>query len=439
MQVTQRTRGGAITFLVTLLFIAAAAPSTAHEPAGQRPLNPSHFNGDGTAGPHGPDADGNSNEAQILGDTFDGNTTYLLRSIASPDTLYYEWYLPCPGTSNPFPGGGTQCGPPVARDDTPTLTSAPGGIQQVAAFTAPLDIQPPMEGNIAVQGVACIEGPPSTGAHCRRGTIDPLHVDDASTSEHAATTSGEFLQPAHGATVLNSGFSAVVYASQSDVGRMFFCLDVGTNPATDENASPMTGCDTGSAFDPTPNDSAACGGVPAGVDCWEATLDPPDDTEFSLAAVEQDDPSGFVSSGSGDCEGDSLVGGDGNDAGDDCQLDKLYLTSLTTIPTTPAPQPVFCPGFQNDGRNQVVGTQDGDELLGTKGADVMCGLGGNDVIRSKGGKDILLGAAGRDRLSGGPKNDLLKGGPKADRLRGGPGRDRCRGGGGRDSESSCER
>jgi hypothetical protein len=435
MQVTQRTRGGAITFLVTLLFIAVAAPSTAHEPAGQRPLNPSHFNGDGTtAGGHGPDASGNSNEAQIAGDTFDGNNTYLLRSIASPDTLYFEWYLPCPGTSNPFQG---QCGPADATDNTPTLSSAPPGIPQVAAFTATLDIS--MDGSISVQAVACIEGPPSRAAHCRRGTIEPVHLDDSSTTEHAATTSGEFIQPAHGATVLNSGFNAVVFASQSDVGRMFFCLDVGTNPATGENASPMTGCDTGSAFDPTPNDSAACGGVPAGVDCWEATVDPPDDTEFSLAAVEQDDPSGFVDSGSGDCEGDSLIGGDGSDLGDDCQLDKLYLTSLPTIPTTPPQPSAFCPGFQNDPRNQVVGTQDGDELLGTKGADVLCGLGGNDVIRGKGGKDILLGKAGRDRLFGGPKNDLLKGGPKNDRLSGGPGRDRCRGGGGRDTEAGCER
>jgi hypothetical protein len=438
MQVTQRTRGVAITFLVTLLFIAVAAPSTAHEPAAQRPLNPSHFNGDGAGGTHGPDTSGNSNEAQIAGDTFDGNNTYLMRSVAAPETAYFEWYLPCPATSNPYQG---QCGPPAARDDTPTLSSAPPGISQVAAFSAPLDIQASMEGNIAVQGVACIEGPPSQSVHCRKGTIEPVHLDDATTtSDHPSpTTSGEFTQPAHGATVLNAGFSAVVYASQSDVGRMFFCLDVGTNPATEENASPMTGCDTGSISDATPNDSAACGGVPAGVDCWEATIDPPDNAEFSLAAVEQDDPSGFESSGSGDCEGDSLVGGDGSDVGDDCQLDKVYLTSLPSIPTTPPPQAVFCSGFQNDPRNQVVGTKGGDELLGTKGADIMCGLGGNDVIRGKGGKDILLGAAGRDRLSGGPKNDLLKGGPKADRLRGGPGRDRCRGGGGRDSEASCER
>ena len=423
------SRAGGTTLVVALVFIAATAvPSGAHQPGAHRSLNPSHFNGDGTGGNHGPDSSGEANEAQILGDRFDGmNDAYMFRSVASPEANYYEWYV-CASSNNPYTG---QCGEPVARDTTANYSDPPPGAARVAAFSAPFNIPPSAEGTQAVKGVACIEGPPSRPMHCVLNTIDPVHLDDASTTPHDPTDSGEFTQPDHGDAVLNSGFTAVVVTSESDIGRVFFCLDVGTNASTGESASPQTGCDSGSAFDTSADDSPACSSVP-GADCWEVAIDPPDNAEFSLAAVEQDDATSFVSSGSGDCEGDSLVGGDGSDVGDDCQLDKLYLTSLETIPSK-------CPGFANDRRNQIVGTASGDTLVGSKGPDVMCGRGGKDVIRGLGGKDLLIGAGGPDRLSGGPGADLLKGGPRKDRLSGGPGRDRCRGGGGKDSLVSCER
>jgi len=441
MQVKRRSwRRGAIVLMASLLFLPVATSSTAHEPSAHRLFNPSH-QGDGTGGNHGPDPDGESIEAEIMSDWFDGlNETYILRSVASSEASYYEWYLCGAVDDNPYPPpfGQGECGGPVARDDNPTFSSPPPGAAPVAAFSAPLAIDPSMEGGRFVKGVACIEGPPSRPAHCRLDTIHAAHLDDAqSTSDHPPTDSGEFTQPAHGAVVLNSGFTAVVFTAASDIGRMFFCLDVGTSPTTGENATPTTGCDAGSTFDATPNDSPACGAVPPGALCWEVTIDPPDNTEFSLAAVEQDNPDAQVSSGSGDCEGDSLVGGDGSDLGDDCQLDKIYLTSLPTIPE-PAGPPT-CPGFKNDKRNQIVGTKGADELLGSKGPDVICGLGGKDVIRGKGGKDVLLGGGGPDRLFGGPGNDLLKGGPKNDRLNGGPGKDRCRGGPGNNRLVSCER
>jgi Ca2+-binding RTX toxin-like protein len=165
--------------------------------------------------------------------------------------------------------------------------------------------------------------------------------------------------------------------------------------------------------------------VPPGVDCWEAHIDPPDDAEFSFGIVEQDDPTAPVESGAGDCEGDTLVGSDGSNTGDDCQFDKIYLTSGPPAPGGPA-----CPGFLNDARNQVVGTPGRDKLVGSKGSDIICGLGGKDVLRGKAGRDVLLGGAGGDRLFGGPGRD---------KLHGGPGRDLCRGGSGRDSLSRCER
>jgi hypothetical protein len=420
--------------LVLLALVVTAGPGTAHEPAAHKSLNPSHFNGDGFG--HGPDPSGENNEAQVIGDAL--NQTYMFRGIASADTRYFEWYICNSPGQNPFPGGGRQCQEPVARDDSPTFSAPPGGAAQVAAFSAPYDVT--FDGTRVVQAVACIDGPPPTFQHCRRNSVDPVHFDDAADANpgHPATDSGQIMQPQHGGAVLNTGFTAVAHTSESDIGRMFFCVDVGTNPSTAENAEPRTGCDAGSGADTVPDDSPGCSGIPAGVDCWERTIDPPDNVEFSLGIVEEDDPPAFVESGSGDCEGDTIFLNDGSDVGDDCQLDKIYATSLTTLPTG-APTGPTCPGYKNDRRNQIIGTKAGDELLGSPRADIICGLGGKDQIRSKGGKDVLLGGKGPDRLFGGPKNDLLKGGPKNDRLNGGPGRDRCIGGPGRDAEASCER
>lgn len=426
-------KSATIACLLSLLVLITAAPGTAHEPAAHQMLNPSHDNGDGNPFGHGSDPSGESKEAQVISDRFDGvNDTYMFRSVATADAKLYQWYLCTSTSANPFQG---QCGPPVAEDATPTLTFAPANAGQVAAFSAPFNVA--VDGNRVIKGVACIEGPPPRMVHCRLATIDPIHMDDASTSNHGVTDSGEITQPLHGDPVLNAGFTAVAFTSESDIGRMFFCVDIGTAPGAQGNASPATGCDPGSAADPDPDDSPACGGVPSGADCWEVNIDPPDNAEFALAVVEQDQSGALVSSGGGDCEGDSLVGGDGNDAGDDCQLDNIYLTSHPTIPTG-QPQGPACPGFANDPRNQIVGTPQGDELVGSPGRDVICGLKGKDLIRGRGGKDVLLGGPGPDRLQGGPKGDLLKGGPKNDRLSGGPGRDRCQGGPGRDREVSCE-
>jgi hypothetical protein len=432
MRTPQRRTLGTALSLIIVLVMAPAGPGSAHEPTAHMSLNPSHFNGDGFG--HGPDPSGNNNEAQIIGDAL--NQRFMFRGIASAETRYFEWYICDSPGQNPFPGGGSQCGDPAARDTEPTFSSPPGGLAQVATFSAPYDVA--IDASRVVQAVACIDGPPANFQHCRRNSVDPVHFDDSATSDHPATDSGEIIQPGHGASVLNTGFTAVAHTSESDIGRLFFCLDVGTNPATGETAEPRTGCDAGSGADSSPDDSAACTAVPAGVDCWELTIDPPDNAEFSLGIVEQDDPTAFVESGSGDCEGDTAFIPDTSDLGDDCQLDKIYVTSLATL-VPGAPQGPTCPGFQNDPRNQIIGTQAGEELLGSPKGDVICGLGGKDVIKGKGGKDVLLGGPGPDRLFGGPKNDLLKGGPKNDRLSGGPGRDRCVGGPGRDRESSCER
>jgi Ca2+-binding RTX toxin-like protein len=132
-----------------------------------------------------------------------------------------------------------------------------------------------------------------------------------------------------------------------------------------------------------------------------------------------------------------------------CDVGELSATAAKTW--TPA-----CRGFEDDPRNQVVGTSGNDVLVGTSGADIICGRRGNDVLRGLGGNDLLLGGrgadvlrggggadtlrggSGSDRLFGGRGNDHLFGGSGRDHLDGGRGRDTCRGGPGRDTFVRCE-
>jgi RTX calcium-binding nonapeptide repeat (4 copies) len=459
-----------VSAFVTLLAMPPA-PARAHRPVDQQQLNPTHFNGNDRCGQHANcqfAVPGQTNEAQIASDRFDGvDSLYSLRALATPEALYYDWYH-CPGDGvNVFdPNGGCVL---IARDITPTLSQPAPGIAPVAAFEATYDIPSNIQTGKTFRALACIEGPPIGQAHCF-GDRTGVHFDDASnTADHAPTDSGQITQPAHGGAVSNAGFTAVAFTSESDIGRILFCLDIGTSATQSENASPGQGCDPGSATDPAPDDSAPCGQVPAGADCWSVSIDPPDSNEFSLGIVEQDDPTGPVSSGAGDCEGDTQVGGDGANSGDDCQLDKIYVTSKDlpvgppapppSPPPAPAPPPtpVRCPGFQSDSRTQFVGTAGSDVLEGTSGPDIICGLGGNDTIRGLGrgdvliggaGSDALIGGRGKDTLRGGPGRDTLRGGRGADSLGGGPGgdlldggrdRDRCRGGRGNDVLRRCER
>jgi hypothetical protein len=309
-------------------------------------------------------------------------------------------------------------------------------VDQVAVFEATYDVTSSFQHGKTFRTAACIDGPPPAPGpgHCRTDRT-VVHFDNAQdTSDHTATDGGHITQPVHGQAVANSGFSAVAFTSETDIGRILFCLDIGTSATQAENASPSNGCDAPGARDPVPDDSPACSSVPAGADCWEVTIDPPDNSEFSLGIVEQDDPTNPVSSGNGDCEGDTFEGGDGSNDGDDCQLDKIYVTSVTSPSPPPPPPPppppgpespspgsaTACPRFESDPRRQIIGTSAADTLVGSPGPDVICGLGGSDVLRGRRGDDLLLGGRGSDQL------------------RGGPGEDRCRGGPGRDVKSSCE-
>jgi len=103
-----------------------------------------------------------------------------------------------------------------------------------------------------------------------------------------------------------------------------------------------------------------------------------------------------------------------------------------SVAVTWAQEAPSCPGFEGDGRNQVVGTEGNDVLEGTDGADIICGLGGNDVIVGRDGADLLIGGAGNDTFTGGRGRDELRGGTGRDSLRAGSGHDVLRGGSGPD-------
>ena len=86
-------------------------------------------------------------------------------------------------------------------------------------------------------------------------------------------------------------------------------------------------------------------------------------------------------------------------------------------------EPETCPGFANDDRNQIVGTDKADNLTGTPGPDIFCGFDGGDNIRGLGGKDLIIGGDGGDDIKGGGGPDRLKGSKGDDDMDGGDGND----------------
>src|SRR5262249_40906789 len=74
-------------------------------------------------------------------------------------------------------------------------------------------------------------------------------------------------------------------------------------------------------------------------------------------------------------------------------------SSTTTTTTTTTPK---CPGYENDSRKQIVGTNGPDNLVGGPEDDIICGLGGDDTLSGGAGNDLILGGGGNDTIDGGP-------------------------------------
>jgi len=66
--------------------------------------------------------------------------------------------------------------------------------------------------------------------------------------------------------------------------------------------------------------------------------------------------------------------------------------------------------------DDIVGTEEGENIQGTQDADVIRGLGGDDRIEALGGDDNVEGGEGDDYINGGQGDDIIDGGAGDDRL-----------------------
>ena len=92
------------------------------------------------------------------------------------------------------------------------------------------------------------------------------------------------------------------------------------------------------------------------------------------------------------------------------------------------------PAYSEQVRNfeNVVGSENDDEIRGTSDANDLKGGAGDDYIHGRNGDDTLKGNEGDDELDGGKGDDDLRGGDGDDDLFGGLGDDDLRGGAGND-------
>ena len=91
------------------------------------------------------------------------------------------------------------------------------------------------------------------------------------------------------------------------------------------------------------------------------------------------------------------------------------------------PDPLFCPGFKNDPRPQIIGTAANNTLNGTNAAEIICGKAGTDTINGGGGDDLILGGPDNDKIKGQGGDDRVVAGGGADEVNGNGGNDRLRG------------
>ena len=128
---------------------------------------------------------------------------------------------------------------------------------------------------------------------------------------------------------------------------------------------------------------------------------------------------------------DSLDGGSGSDTVDYSQDGGSY--GVTVNLDDGAARDTFGNTDALSSIEQVIGTNQTDNILGGADAETLRGNGGADLLFGGGGNDALFGDAGNDVLIAGSGSDLLQGGADADQLYGGKsGRDYLYGGAGND-------
>lgn len=246
----------------------------------------------------------------------------------------------------------------------------------------------------------------------------PLASQDVSWEEDGP---GQFTTSTQTKTDPQGGVSATVVSNENGTQTITAILtnSLQNEPDTDECDKP--------ANDPS--------GAPAGLCSDEVTNSWTGDVQTECSDGQDNDGDGHT-----DLADDGCSSSEDDDESDDPVID-------------------HCPGYANDPRNQIVGSDGDDVLTGTSGDDIICGLGGDDTVDGLGGDDVILGGngkdhlrgedgkddirggsgrdvldggAGKDELLGGQGNDVLYGGGGNDVLMGGSGEDRLRGGGGED-------
>jgi Ca2+-binding RTX toxin-like protein len=478
----------------------ASTPAAAHVPPDNNTnFNPDEFNGNGHVGIAGgatahrdpaEEAPGQTKEAEILSDNQDGfGTTFQLRGVADNQASFYEWYDCADGGNPSLPGGGVAGCAPIATDTSGDPSPTPPGEGPALAFSGEYNIPASSEASLPrdVYGIACAQdaragGPPFDTSHCIAGDVPApvaaregscaftgdvaagvcvadVHMDDAQGNGHTTaqgqtqagriqaivTTSTTFSGDAvHGAGLKNGEAPTfIVFTSPGGVDAVQICMDAGSDDEAANDQAPNGtggGCThSGTDTSPTPGGGAGCNaGAPtqAGGDCFAVTVDTPNANRvWGVSAIEYEDPNAGEGTtfGTGDCAG-STVSNDG----DDCQLDKIYVTTTAqgeAIVQPPPPPPPPPPGRGGTRRlcNRNRPNANGPEILiGTNGPDQICGFGGKDTLRGKNGPDTLRGGPGKDVLAGSRGKDNLRGGGGADTMRGGSGADTLRGGGGND-------
>ena len=89
------------------------------------------------------------------------------------------------------------------------------------------------------------------------------------------------------------------------------------------------------------------------------------------------------------------------------------------------------------GIENVMGSDENDNITGDANANRLMGGDGNDELTGVGGANTLMGGAGRDTLTGGAGDDKLMGGADDDILVGGGGNDMFYGGAGEDQMTAA--
>jgi hypothetical protein len=293
-------------------------------------------------------------------------------------------------------------------------------------------------GSTAVVGAQASSSGPVTQYSCKTSMdpdLDLLEYESVRTL--TATKSGEGTgSVTSSATGINCGTtcsykfrenSVVTLTAQADANSFFTgwggggCSGTGTCSVTMDVSKSVNADFAPGRTLTVAKDGLGSGTVtssPSGIDCGvTCTAGFAHGTSVTLTAQPNSD-STFAgwSGGSGDCVGTAP----------DCTVTMDQPRDAVAI-FEPI-EPPTCPGFENDPRNQVVGTSAVELLEGTSGADIICGLGEEDKIRSMGGNDLIMGGGAADKLVGGGGNDIVKGGGGNDWMVGGGGKDRLNGG-----------